>query len=387
MQPFNKYYPPDWVPEKGSVNKFVGKHPLGDRARKISQGILIVRFELPFNIWCEGCDKHVGKGEKLLSIYYSNSNILKKNVLRVTTSYLSLSGVRYNAEKKKIGNYYSTPIYSFRMKCHLCDNWIEIHTDPKNAEYVVVSGARQKIETWEPEDSETIQLKDEEEAKKLADNALYKLEHSVNDERKFQESIPILTQLQRLNERQWADPYTHSQKMRKKFREEKKELEAKKRLDDEIRNRNSLSIPLLPESSEDIMEAKSTEFTDHLLEQAQKRKLEVNTSSIFNKPLPKTKKSRFHANRSKNKVAQLSNIVSVNTKLKTDPFLKDNDWNGGGGTAIGKSGEINSDLILIKKKNVGKHNGNQEIDQETVKSQGVSVHTISLVSADYDDED
>lgn len=29
---------------KGSVNTFVGKHPLGDRARKINQGILIVRF-------------------------------------------------------------------------------------------------------------------------------------------------------------------------------------------------------------------------------------------------------------------------------------------------------------------------------------------------------
>jgi len=40
-------------------------------------------------------------------------------------------GVRYNAEKKKIGNYFSTPIYSFRCKCHLCDGWFEIHTDPK----------------------------------------------------------------------------------------------------------------------------------------------------------------------------------------------------------------------------------------------------------------
>ena len=28
-----------------------GKHALGDRARKIDQGILITRFELPFNIW------------------------------------------------------------------------------------------------------------------------------------------------------------------------------------------------------------------------------------------------------------------------------------------------------------------------------------------------
>ena len=83
-------------------------------------------------------------------------------------------GVRYNAEKKKIGNYYSTPIYSFRCKCHLCDGWFEIQTDPKvrvsaisapvapltqsssltqNTRYVVVSGARQKDEEWDPEEN------------------------------------------------------------------------------------------------------------------------------------------------------------------------------------------------------------------------------------------
>ena len=39
--------------------------------------------------------------------------------------------MRYNAEKKKIANYYSTPIYSFRCKCHLCSGWFEIQTDPK----------------------------------------------------------------------------------------------------------------------------------------------------------------------------------------------------------------------------------------------------------------
>ncbi|KAJ1504746.1 hypothetical protein HMI55_001889, partial [Coelomomyces lativittatus] len=103
MQPFNKYYPKDFDPSKhNSVNQHVGSHPLGHRARKLkSEGILIIRFELPFNIWCLGCDNHIGRG------------------------------VRFNAEKKKVGNYYSTPIWSFRMKCHLCDNWFEIQTDPK----------------------------------------------------------------------------------------------------------------------------------------------------------------------------------------------------------------------------------------------------------------
>src|SRR3954447_14713832 len=59
------------------------------------------RFEMPFNVWCLGCNNHVGMG------------------------------VRYNAEKKKVGNYYTTPIFEFRMKCHLCDNYYTIRTDPK----------------------------------------------------------------------------------------------------------------------------------------------------------------------------------------------------------------------------------------------------------------
>eukprot|EP00833_Pecoramyces_ruminatium_P017056 jgi/Orpsp1_1/1191088/evm.model.d7180000083411.1 len=124
----NKYYPPEWDPSKGSINKYVGQHPYRDRARKLDQGILIVRFELPYNILCEGCNNYISQGN------------------------------RYNAEKKKIGMYYSTPIFSFRMKCHLCSNWIEIHTDPKNTEYVIVSGARRKIEEWDAKENGSIEL-------------------------------------------------------------------------------------------------------------------------------------------------------------------------------------------------------------------------------------
>ena len=51
--------------------------------------------------------------------------------MQQSMSLCTASGVRYNAEKKKVGNYYTTPIYRFRMKCHLCDNYIEIETDPK----------------------------------------------------------------------------------------------------------------------------------------------------------------------------------------------------------------------------------------------------------------
>ncbi|KAI8992066.1 CWC16 protein, partial [Mycotypha africana] len=188
MQPFNKYYPPDWTPDKGSINKYQGKHALGDRARKLDEGILIVRFELPFNIWCNGCDNHIGQG------------------------------VRYNAQKKQIGKYYSTPILQFRMKCHLCDNWIEIQTDPKNTQYVVASGARKKVEEWEPEENEVLKIQDADEKEKLESDPMYRLEHGIKDKQVISEATPHLTQLQELNNTQWSDPYTRSQQLRKRLR-------------------------------------------------------------------------------------------------------------------------------------------------------------------------
>lgn len=39
---FNRYYPPDYDPQNhATLNAVHGKHALGDRARKIDQGILI----------------------------------------------------------------------------------------------------------------------------------------------------------------------------------------------------------------------------------------------------------------------------------------------------------------------------------------------------------
>ena len=143
---------------------------------------------MPYNIWCGGCGNHIGMGECMLQDNISDIYCVALNFCRRKTTSkfkimcvgsasmiprrqflvpippsppppatpcLELSqnpvsllclllhqnsllivvfhtlGVRYNAEKKKVGNYYTTPIYRFRMKCHLCDNHFEIETDPK----------------------------------------------------------------------------------------------------------------------------------------------------------------------------------------------------------------------------------------------------------------
>ena len=117
---------------------------MGDRARKIDQGILITRFELPFNIWW-----YVPLRLPGLYCVQCHANCRSSGSCEAHIG----MGVRYNAEKKKVGMYYSTPIYNFRCKCHLCSNWFDIQTDPQNTRYVVVSGARRKEEDWDPEEN------------------------------------------------------------------------------------------------------------------------------------------------------------------------------------------------------------------------------------------
>ena len=103
----NKWYPPDWDPSMGSVNTYWGEGwrngsaTVNGRAGH-AKGIAIIRFEMPYNVWCTSCSKMIGKG------------------------------VRFNAEKNKAGKYYTTTLWSFKMKCHMCDGSIVIETDPKN---------------------------------------------------------------------------------------------------------------------------------------------------------------------------------------------------------------------------------------------------------------
>ncbi|RKP35767.1 CWC16 protein [Dimargaris cristalligena] len=184
----NKYYPPDWDPSKGSINTYVGQHPLRSRARKLDQGVLVVRFAMPFNIWCGGCQKHIAKG------------------------------VRFNADKKKIDHYLGIPIFSFRMKCPLCPNYIEIHTDPKNEDYIVAEGGRRKIETWDPKETEIVDFISADDKVKFNTDPFFKLEVQQKDKRKGKEAEAEIAELQRISDKHYKNPYDVVRAVRKKFR-------------------------------------------------------------------------------------------------------------------------------------------------------------------------
>jgi hypothetical protein len=50
--------------------RYHGTHALRERANKLHLGILIIRFEMPYNIWCEGCpDKSIPIGMGVRSVH------------------------------------------------------------------------------------------------------------------------------------------------------------------------------------------------------------------------------------------------------------------------------------------------------------------------------
>lgn len=251
----NKYYPPEWTPNKGSINKFRGTHALRERARKLHMGILIIRFEMPFNIWCNGCENHIGMG------------------------------VRYNAEKTKVGMYYTTPIYKFKMKCHLCNNHFEIQTDPQNLDYVILNGARRQERRWDPTQNEQVVPEDKEVSKKLSTDSMFGLEHNVNDKIKQKNILPSLQKLEESKE-VWKDDYILNKTLRQQFRVKKKEIASTEDKDKQLLKKCSLDIPLLPEADEDRKLAGLLKLTPlHSFEEKEKLKREESMSKpLFPNP-------------------------------------------------------------------------------------------------------
>ncbi|KAG0718237.1 Coiled-coil domain-containing protein 130 [Chionoecetes opilio] len=247
----NKYYPPDYDPTKGGLNKFQGTHALRERARKLHLGILIIRFEMPYNIWCEGCNNHIG------------------------------TGVRYNAEKKKVGMYYSTPVYEFRMKCHLCDNHFEIKTDPGNLDYEIVSGARRQERRWDPTENEQVVPEDKAVTRKMAVDAMYKLEHGVGDKAKAKKVDAVLGHLEEFQATRWHDDYSKNQALRARMRKKREVAKTQAEKDSAY----NLSVPLLPPNAEDAKMAKLLQFTQaKSSEQLRKeRRAMIDAQSVFTK--------------------------------------------------------------------------------------------------------
>ena len=191
---------------------------------------------MPFAVWCHTCNPHAIIGQ----------------------------GVRFNAEKRKVGYYFSTPVWQFRMKHAACGGAIEIRTDPKNTAYVVTDGGKAR-DYGDPEDQvregENGQLiLTPEEREKRKEDAFSMLEGRVEEKQLGKENKRRVEELYQAGQRDWKDTWSANRRLREGFRKERKRI---KREDDEkeaLKERLGTEIEILPAQEEDAKRAELVSF-------------------------------------------------------------------------------------------------------------------------------
>eukprot|EP00931_Biecheleriopsis_adriatica_P103209 TRINITY_DN78073_c0_g1_i1.p1 TRINITY_DN78073_c0_g1~~TRINITY_DN78073_c0_g1_i1.p1 ORF type:complete len:315 (-),score=65.56 TRINITY_DN78073_c0_g1_i1:74-1018(-) len=244
------HYPQEWDPSRGSLDQYQRRkgfeHHLGKhRVKNLSKGVLLIRFEMPFKVQCLRCGLYIAQG------------------------------TRYDADKKKVGMYFSTPLYQFSMRCgnitspelsadgsvH-CNQRLVIRTDPQNDDYALVEGLRRKVETWQSKDSETIELVDPETRRQMSADPMFRVEKTVRDKQRERSDKERLADLQDLQDER-EDAYGLNCALRRTHRARRKEEQAREE-EERRRGKPNFALPLVPPSEEDWNEAKTIAFkTDH----------------------------------------------------------------------------------------------------------------------------
>lgn len=294
MQGFNmgRYYPPD-ASNPPSFNK---SHPLGARANKISQGILTVRFELPFAVWCQHCKPEAIVGQ----------------------------GVRFNAAKKKVGNYYSTPIWSFRVKHTACGGEWDIRTDPKTTQYLCVEGCRKRDcgpEDGGEQDGELRFLSEAEKARRRND-AFAGLEGKLEDKAREKGNKERVEELYERAE-VWRDPYDVNARLRKDMREKRRVWKKEERHKEGMQDKFSLGLDIVDETDSDRQRAGLIEFGGDEDQVGSWKPLfaERDTENVMKAiPNPKTKNLKAEVAAEKSRKNLQQKLVG-NTRATVDPFI------------------------------------------------------------------
>ncbi|KAK8233811.1 CWC16 protein [Phyllosticta capitalensis] len=301
MQGFNmgRYY----APSTSSPPRFnTSSHPLGQRARKIDQGILTVRFEMPFAIWCTTC--------------------VPENIIG--------QGVRFNAEKKRVGKYHSTPIWEFRMRHTACGGIIAIRTDPQNSEYVVTEGARRRDtgsrELYQQDVQDgTFEIVTAEEKEQRRQDAFAAFEGKKVEAEQSKAEGQRIAELRAWREKDWADPYAANKRLRRPFRQERKEREKEDKVKEGLQDKYGLGFDIADGEEEDTQRAKMIEFgheeeESDVLGMAKKPLFDTTSRQPPRPKAPGTTKAAHQVELSRKSLQQ---TLEQNTRVALDPFLSD----------------------------------------------------------------
>lgn len=271
-------------------------HPLGARARKSHIGILTVRFEMPFAIWCSTCPSR-------------------------SPNCLIGQGVRFNAEKKRVGNYFSSPIWSFRMKHTACGGWLEIRTDPKSSEYLVTEGARRRdigddILVGERTGGMVLATGPEAEIERARQDAFVALEGKAAAKQQAKTDATRIEELRSLKERDWRDVDAAGRKLRTTFRAGRKARERDALVTESLQDKMSLGIELLAENEGDRRRARLTEFGE-VINHTGSAGVTVTTAA---KPLFDSVANPHKSMQNTSRSNLLQRQLAGNTRASLDPF-------------------------------------------------------------------
>ena len=196
-------------------------------------GAMTVRFEMPFAVWCAHCPQPTLIGQ----------------------------GVRFNAEKRRVGHYHSTPIFAFRIRHAACAGALEIRTDPQNTTYVVTEGGR-KRDTGENkgDDASAPTILTPRERDDLRGSAFAKLERTIEDRARLAAARDRIGELEAASARAWDDPYERNRVLRREFRAARHERERDACDADDLRDRLGFGPELVPASDDDARRAALVDF-------------------------------------------------------------------------------------------------------------------------------
>mmetsp|Transcript_4173 Transcript_4173/g.14552 ORF Transcript_4173/g.14552 Transcript_4173/m.14552 type:complete len:299 (-) Transcript_4173:351-1247(-) len=156
----NKYFPPDYDPEK------VPRKKMGKEAQ------MKVRMMLPCSIRCNTCGVYLYKGTKF--------NSRKEDVVGET--YLGMQIIR------------------FYIRCSRCSAEISFKTDLQNSDYTIENGASRNYEPWRDKDAQEEEQIAEREREEMGD-AMRALENRTKDSKMEIDILNALDEMKSLNSR------------------------------------------------------------------------------------------------------------------------------------------------------------------------------------------
>lgn len=284
MQGINRYVPAEL--EGTTTGNALHKRRAPGTLRN---GVQTVRFELPYAVWCHTCSPHAIIGQ----------------------------GVRFNAEKRKVGYYLSTPLWSFSLKHNVCGGRIEIRTDPKNTAYVVVDGgkARDYGDDNVSQGEGGMPILSAEEREQRREDAFAQLEGKAQEKAQVNDNTKRIEELYEARGRDWDDPWTANKRIRQSFRQERKALKREADADQALQDRIGAGIALLPENDEDRLRAKLVDFQGEGNNQR-----DESSRSVFRTPRPKASGSRAQKASKEDRKESLRRQLVANTRAALNPF-------------------------------------------------------------------